>query len=459
MIRGDLVRAAFPVDRCCLIRSMKRTTAFPILVGVLLTTAAWFALTPTIQTREGSNLRASDRSATARMERLRTIVHEATAAAAARPARETSTPPIAAASPMCATVRRAANDRNQILLALGDSGYVKPRGPVDPFLRGLASAGVRNVVIWAMDADAVRYMARKHGGVAVISEATKSKTKYEVSDKKFPMLVRLLEQCQVSVLLLDMDITVFGNPFAYIVDDADFEAMTDGATSALMFGSGVKLPHKDPQTPKGWFRPWVWRSAFFNSGCFYAKRGAKTIAALRAVSAIIAQEKLWDQQALNVVLHARPGGGGGGGRVPAGVSASVRVMNPLVFATSQLWAVAWVKPRVILAGDAACAPDARRLDCDDARTRPSFLRKAVPAFAPVLLHANFHTGQNYEGGKHALLRDAAALRARGGRPMPPAACRGGVFAEGCAARETLAYLDEGHRSFLVDRAMKVLLQA
>ena len=232
--------------------------------------------------------------------------------------------------------------------------------------------------------------------------------------------------------------------------------MTDGATSALMFGSGVKLPQADPQAPRGWFRPWVWRAAFFNSGCFYARRGARTVAALRAVSAIIAKEKLWDQQAMNVVLQARPGGGGG--RVPAGVAGlRVRVMNPLVFATSQAWAIAWVKPRVILAGDAACAPDAKRLRCDDARARPALLRAAVPRFAPALLHANFHTTQNYAGGKHALLRDAAALQARDRLPMPPAACRGGLFAEGCAARETLAYLDEGHRSFLVDRAMKVLL--
>ena len=33
--------------------------------------------------------------------------------------------------------------------------------------------------------------------------------------------------------------------------DSDFEAMTDGATSALMFGSGVKLPQADPQAPRG----------------------------------------------------------------------------------------------------------------------------------------------------------------------------------------------------------------
>ena len=229
------------------------------------------------------------------------------------------------------------------------------REMVRVWFSSIKRAGISNYLLVALD-DPIAEFCRSnqvpfYRRDASIPDAQKETgANHAISGLKFHLLREFLV-LGYSVLLSDVDILFFQNPFLHLYRDCDVESMTDGDTNYTAYG----YDDVSDDAKMGWARyAHTMRIWVFNSGLFYIRPTVPSIELLDRVTTRLAKEKAWDQAVFNEELFfpSHPG--------YEGLHASKRVMDYYLFMNSKLMFT-------------------------KIRKDPSF-----DNFVPVSLHVNYH---------------------------------------------------------------------
>lgn len=205
------------------------------------------------------------------------------------------------------------------------------REMVRVWFASIKRAGISNYLLVALDDRIAEFCRsnqvpfyRRDAAISAVQKETGDS--HAISGLKFHILREFLE-LGYSVLLSDVDILYFQNPFLHLYRDCDVEAMTDGDSNQTAYGfDDVK---DDPQM--GWSRyAHTMRIWVFNSGFFYIRPTIPSIELLDRVTTRISTEKAWDQAVFNEELFwpSHPG--------YEGLHASTRVMDYYHFMNSKV---------------------------------------------------------------------------------------------------------------------------
>ncbi len=199
------------------------------------------------------------------------------------------------------------------------------------WFESIQRVGVTNYLVVALD-DEIAQFCKDHKVPVYRRDATISKAQantgdnHAISGLKFHLLREFLV-LGYSVLLSDVDILYFQNPFSYLQRDCDVESMTDGYDNATAYGYDDV---SDDQS-MGWARyAHTMRIWVFNSGLFYIRPTVPSIELLDRVTDRLSKEKAWDQAVFNEELFypSHPG--------YEGLHASRRVLDYLLFLNSKM---------------------------------------------------------------------------------------------------------------------------
>lgn len=205
------------------------------------------------------------------------------------------------------------------------------REMVRVWFTSIKRAGISNYLLVALDDQIAEFCQSNqvpfHRRDATISAVQKGTgDNHAISGLKFHILREFLE-LGYNVLLSDVDIIYFQNPFLHLYRDCDVEAMTDGDTNHTAYGfDDVK---DEPRM--GWSRyAHTMRIWVFNSGLFYIRPTIPSIELLDRVTTRLSKEKAWDQAVFNeeLFLPSHPG--------YEGLHASTRVMDYHLFMNSKV---------------------------------------------------------------------------------------------------------------------------
>lgn len=219
----------------------------------------------------------------------------------------------------------------------------------------IKKAGIENYLVIALDDKMAEFCQlnqvpfyRKDATIAAAQVETGAN--HAISGLKFNLLRELLV-LGYSVLLSDVDVVFFQNPFLHLHRDCDVEAMSDGHTNATAYG--YNDVSDDPKM--GWARfAHTMRIWVFNSGFFYIRPTIPSIELLDRVTMRLSTEKAWDQAVFNEELFfpSHPG--------YEGLHASKRAMDYYLFMNSKVMFT-------VVRKDAS-----------------------FDAFLPVVVHVNYH---------------------------------------------------------------------
>ncbi|KAG2497437.1 hypothetical protein HYH03_004592 [Edaphochlamys debaryana] len=274
-----------------------------------------------------------------------------------------------------AYLRQIAPQR-ELLLAVANKNTMWDN-MLDTFTKGIKRAGVQNHMILALDAETVTWC--KQNGInaylmnlTIASAQAGTGDNHAVSAMKFGILKHFIE-LGWSILLSDVDIAIFQNPFEHLYRDSDIEGMTDGFDEATAYGSIEGFD--DPSM--GWGRYAQYYKHFnMNSGLFYVMANNRTLDMMTRLADRLSKEQYWDQTAYNEAIFFLSHGSYRSPQV------SVRVMEIDKFMNS------------------------KRL-FKDIRHRP----KGQQPPLPVMVHINYHPDKHermkavvewYGGNEHAL---------------------------------------------------------
>ncbi len=199
------------------------------------------------------------------------------------------------------------------------------------WFESIQRVGVTNYLVVALD-DEIAQFCKDHKVPVYRRDATISNAQantgdnHAISGLKFHLLREFLV-LGYSVLLSDVDILYFQNPFSYLQRDCDVESMTDGYDNATAYGYDDV---SDDQS-MGWARyAHTMRIWVFNSGLFYIRPTVPSIELLDRVTDRLSKEKAWDQAVFNEELFypSHPG--------YEGLHASRRVLDYLLFLNSKM---------------------------------------------------------------------------------------------------------------------------
>ncbi|CAK9859840.1 unnamed protein product [Sphagnum jensenii] len=205
------------------------------------------------------------------------------------------------------------------------------RSMLQVWFESIQRVGVTNYLVVALD-DEIAQFCKDHKVPVYRRDATISKAQantgdnHAISGLKFHLLREFLV-LGYSVLLSDVDILYFQNPFSYLQRDCDVESMTDGYDNATAYGYDDV---SDDQS-MGWARyAHTMRIWVFNSGLFYIRPTVPSIELLDRVTDRLSKEKAWDQAVFNEELFypSHPG--------YEGLHASRRVLDYLLFLNSKM---------------------------------------------------------------------------------------------------------------------------
>ncbi|KAG2430086.1 hypothetical protein HXX76_010185 [Chlamydomonas incerta] len=187
----------------------------------------------------------------------------------------------------------------ELLLAVANKNTMWD-GMLDTFTQGIKRAKVANHMILALDQQTADW-CKQNGINAHFMNLTIAATQqgtgdnHAVSAMKFGILKNFVE-LGWSVLLSDVDIAIFQNPFENLYRDSDVEGMTDGFDEHTAYGSIEGFD--DPSM--GWGRYAQYYKHFnMNSGLFYLKANNRTLDLLTRLAYRLSHEKYWDQTAYN----------------------------------------------------------------------------------------------------------------------------------------------------------------
>ncbi|PNH08499.1 hypothetical protein TSOC_004946 [Tetrabaena socialis] len=264
----------------------------------------------------------------------------------------------------------------ELLLAVANKNTMWD-GMLDTFTKGIKRAKVSNHMVLALDV-VTRDWCLENGinswlmNLTISSAQKGTGDNHAVSAMKFGILKSFVE-LDYSILLSDVDIAIFKNPFEHLYRDSDVEGMTDGFDERTAYGSIEGFD--DPSM--GWGRYAQYYKHFnLNSGLFYIRANNRTLDLLDRLATRLAHEKYWDQTAYNEGIFFLSHGSYKSPQV------SVRVMEIDTFMNS------------------------KRL-FKDIRHRP----KGQQPPLPVMVHVNYHPDKHermkaviewYGGNEHAL---------------------------------------------------------
>jgi hypothetical protein len=205
------------------------------------------------------------------------------------------------------------------------------REMVRVWFSSIKRAGISNYLLVALDDPTAEFCRSNqvpfYRRDAVIPDAQKGTgDNHAISGLKFHLLREFLV-LGYSVLLSDVDILFFQNPFLHLYRDCDVESMTDGDTNYTSYG----YDDVSDDAKMGWARyAHTMRIWVFNSGLFYIRPTVPSIELLDRVTTRLAKEKAWDQAVFNEELFfpSHPG--------YDGLHASKRVMDYYLFMNSKL---------------------------------------------------------------------------------------------------------------------------
>ncbi|GFR47051.1 hypothetical protein Agub_g8736, partial [Astrephomene gubernaculifera] len=184
--------------------------------------------------------------------------------------------------------------QKEVLLAVANKNTMWD-GMLDTFTQGFKRSKVPNHMVLALDKETEAWC--KQNGVnayymnlSIASVQQGTGDNHAVSAMKFGILKKFVE-LGWAVLLSDVDIAIFQNPFEHIYRDSDIEGMTDGFDEHTAYGSIEGFD--DPSM--GWGRYAQYYKHFnLNSGLFYIKANNRTMDLLTRLADRLSHEKYWD---------------------------------------------------------------------------------------------------------------------------------------------------------------------
>lgn len=187
----------------------------------------------------------------------------------------------------------------EVLLAVANKNTMWD-GMLGTFTDGFKRSNITNHMVLALDQETVTWCTNNGVNVylmnlTVASAQADTGDNHAVSAMKFGILKRFLE-LGWSVLLSDVDIAIFQNPFKHLYRDSDIEGMTDGFDEHTAYGS---IEGFDDPT-MGWGRYAQYYKHFnLNSGLFYVMANNRTLDLMTRLATRLSKEKYWDQTAYN----------------------------------------------------------------------------------------------------------------------------------------------------------------
>lgn len=220
--------------------------------------------------------------------------------------------------------------KKELIVALANSNV---KEMLEMWFTNIKRVGISNYLVVALD-DSIENFC-KSNDVPVyrrdpddgIDNIGKTGGNHAVSGLKFRILREFL-QLGYSVLLSDIDIIFFQNPFDYLYRDSDVESMSDGHNNMTAYGFNDVFD----EPSMGWARyAHTMRIWVYNSGFFFIRPTIPSIELLDRVAGRLSREpKSWDQAVFNEELFfpSHPG--------YEGLHASKRTMDIYLFMNSKV---------------------------------------------------------------------------------------------------------------------------
>ncbi|CAN6212170.1 unnamed protein product [Urochloa humidicola] len=233
-------------------------------------------------------------------------------------------------NPRLAQILEQVAVKKELIVALANSNV---KEMLEMWFTNIKRVGISNYLVVALD-DSIENFC-KSNDVPVyrrdpddgVDNIGKTGGNHAVSGLKFRVLREFL-QLGYSVLLSDIDIIFFQNPFDYLYRDSDVESISDGHNNMTAYGFNDVFD----EPSMGWARyAHTMRIWVYNSGFFFIRPTIPSIELLDRVAGRLSREpKSWDQAVFNEELFfpSRPG--------YEGLHASKRTMDIYLFMNSKV---------------------------------------------------------------------------------------------------------------------------
>nr|CAB3454803.1 unnamed protein product [Digitaria exilis] len=233
-------------------------------------------------------------------------------------------------NPRLAKILEQVAVKKELIVAVANTNV---KEMLEMWFTNIKRVGISNYLVVALD-DTIENFC-KSNDVPVyrrdpddgIDNIGKTGGNHAVSGLKFRVLREFL-QLGYSVLLSDIDIIFFQNPFDYLYRDSDVESMSDGHNNMTAYGFNDVFD----EPSMGWARyAHTMRIWVYNSGFFFIRPTIPSIELLDRVAGRLSREpKSWDQAVFNEELFfpSRPG--------YEGLHASKRTMDIYLFMNSKV---------------------------------------------------------------------------------------------------------------------------
>jgi arabinosyltransferase len=233
-------------------------------------------------------------------------------------------------NPKLAKILEQVAVKKELIVALANSNV---RESLEMWFTNIKRVGISNYLVVALDDGIDSFCKSKDVPVyrpdsdESIDSIGKTGGNHAVSGLKFRILRQFL-QLGYSVLLSDIDIIFFQNPFDLLYRDSDVESMSDGHNNMTAYGFNDVFD----EPSMGWARyAHTMRIWVYNSGFFFIRPTIPSIELLDRVAQRLSTEpKSWDQAVFNEELFfpSHPG--------YEGLHASKRTMDIYLFMNSKV---------------------------------------------------------------------------------------------------------------------------
>ncbi|XP_027355430.1 arabinosyltransferase RRA2-like [Abrus precatorius] len=204
-------------------------------------------------------------------------------------------------NPRLAKILEKVAVNRELIVALAN-GNVKEM--LEVWFTNIKRVGIPNYLVVALDDEIAKFCESNQVPVYrrdpddSVDAIGRAGGNHAVSALKFRILREFL-QLGYSVLLSDVDILYFQNPFDYLYRDSDVESMSDGHNNMTAYGYNDVFD----EPAMGWARfAHTMRIWVYNSGFFYIRPTLPSIELLDRVATRLSKENAWDQAVFNEEL-------------------------------------------------------------------------------------------------------------------------------------------------------------
>jgi hypothetical protein len=233
-------------------------------------------------------------------------------------------------NPRLANILQQVAVKKELIVAVANSNV---KETLEMWFTNIKRVGISNYLVVALDDNVEDFCKSKEVPVyrrdpdEGIDSIGKTGGNHAVSALKFRILREFL-QLGYSVLLSDIDIMFFQNPFDHLYRDSDIESMSDGHDNMTAYGFNDVFD----EPSMGWARyAHTMRIWVYNSGFFFIRPTIPSVELLDRVARRLSREpKSWDQAVFNEELFfpSHPG--------YEGLHASKRTMDIYLFMNSKV---------------------------------------------------------------------------------------------------------------------------